>query len=219
MTQKTFFTSDTHAGHANIIKHSKRVVFASEAEKDVILHGNARQVKDLRIGAESTRRMDDGLVENWNSVVNPGDIVYHLGDFSLHKNVGEARAWRWRLNGTIRLVRGNHEATADQMRNDFDWVKDYCEAKVPDEEAEHDGKQHITLCHYAFRTWNHSHHGSWHLYGHSHGSLPDLKDSRSFDVGVDCWGYTPISYERVKEVMATKKFTPIDHHTARGADA
>jgi hypothetical protein len=28
------------------------------------------------------------------------------------------------------------------------------------------------LCHYAMRVWNRSHHGAWHLYGHSQGESP-----------------------------------------------
>jgi hypothetical protein len=32
--------------------------------------------------------------------------------------------------------------------------------------------QPIVLCHYAMRVWNRSHHGAWHLYGHSRGNLP-----------------------------------------------
>jgi hypothetical protein len=57
------------------------------------------------------------------------------------------------------------------------------------------------LSHYAFRVWNHSHHNSWNLYGHSHGLLPG--NSQQLDVGVDCWNYTPCSYEQVKERLKT----------------
>ena len=76
-------------------------------------------------------------------------------------------------------------------------------------------KRRIVLCHYAFRVWNKSHRGAWHLYGHSHGSLPDDPNSLSFDAGVDCHEFTPISYERVKEIMAEKRFLPVDHHGER----
>jgi len=34
------------------------------------------------------------------------------------------------------------------------------------------------------------------------------------DVGVDCWDYYPISFEKVKEVMLKKQFQPIDHHSS-----
>lgn len=56
--EHTFFTSDTHFGHANIINLCNRPF------KDV-------------------NHMNDMLVENWNSVVSDDDTVFHLGDFAL----------------------------------------------------------------------------------------------------------------------------------------
>jgi calcineurin-like phosphoesterase family protein len=183
--ENIWFTSDHHWGHANIIRFSNRP-YADVEE------------------------MNEALIANWNRVVGPHDVVYHLGDIFLTQNA-EALAIRQRLNGRIRLVLGNHDKTALNIKHAFDWIKDYYEVKVDDAEA-WGGVRRIVLCHYAFRVWNKSHHGSWHLYGHSHGSLPDDPDSLSFDIGVDCHDYTPLSYAQVKAIMATKRFVPIDHH-------
>ena len=59
----------------------------------------------------------------------------------------------------------------------------------------------IWLSHYAHRTWPRLHRGDLHLYGHSHGTLPG--DSRSLDVGVDCWGYRPVTLAEIRERMAS----------------
>jgi hypothetical protein len=32
---------------------------------------------------------------------------------------------------------------------------------------------------------------------------------------VDCHDYAPISYGRVKQIMGTKQYVPVDHHTGR----
>ena len=73
----------------------------------------------------------------------------------------------------------------------------------------------IVLCHYAMKIWNKSHHGVWHLYGHSHGTLPDDPYSMSFDVGVDCHDFKPLGFDDIKKIMdKKKKFKPIDHHNA-----
>jgi calcineurin-like phosphoesterase family protein len=88
------------------------------------------------------------------------------------------------------------------------------EIQVPDPDAPR-GVRDITLLHYALRVWNKSHYSSWHLYGHSHGSLPDDPNSMSFDVGIDCHNYTPISFEQVKAIMARKTYVPVDHHGRR----
>lgn len=155
----------------------------------------------------SVDEMNETLIARWNERVTKGDRVYHLGDFALGRPEAAAEILK-RLNGQIFLIRGNHDKVAEHRlcKDRFIWIKDYFGLKV--------GEQKIYLCHYAFRTWNCMHHGSWHLHGHSHGGLPELETSRSFDVGVDCWDFYPVSYEEVAAKMATKRFEPVDHHAA-----
>jgi calcineurin-like phosphoesterase family protein len=62
--------------------------------------------------------------------------------------------------------------------------------------------QKLILDHYAMRVWDQSHHGSWHLYGHSHGKLPDL--GLSTDVGVDGHNFQPWSFEEVRAYFRSK---------------
>ena len=156
-------------------------------------------------GFASVEDMNEVLIERWNMVVKPGDRVYHLGDFSLGRPDETVDVLK-RLNGQIYLVRGNHDSTVEngKCRKYFVWQKDLFYLDV-------DG-QKIMLCHYAMRTWRNAFRGTWMLYGHSHGSLPESDTSCSFDVGVDCWGLAPVSYEQVAEKMATKNFVPVDHH-------
>lgn len=177
------FTADTHFGHANIIKYSKRPF------RDV-------------------HEMDNMLIHNWNAVVGQDDVVYHLGDFSLGSK--PVRYYRDRLNGKIHLIVGNHENKALDDPEAFASVRDYGEINV--------GGQRIVLLHYGMRVWNKSHHGSWHLYGHSHGSLPDDPNALSCDVGVDCWNYTPVAMHQLKALMAKKTWKPIDHHVGSSVD-
>src|SRR5580693_8216722 len=81
-------------GHANIIR------FDNAALEPTL----GRKPRPYR----SVEEMDAAMIAEWNSVVGPRDIVYHLGDMCLHKDAREAAAWRRQLNGTIRLVLGNH---------------------------------------------------------------------------------------------------------------
>jgi calcineurin-like phosphoesterase family protein len=177
----TFFTADTHFGHANIIRYCNRPF-------------------------DSPSHMDDVLIANWNSVVGPEDEVYHLGDFALC-NLEPCERVLDRLNGKIYLIRGNHEKTACAVPHRFEWIKDYHELYVPDP-SNKGGKQMIVMCHYAMRVWNASHHGAWQLYGHSHGVLADDPTLLSIDVGVDCHGYTPVSLRQVGALMAKKTWEP-----------
>jgi calcineurin-like phosphoesterase family protein len=50
------------------------------------------------------------------------------------------------------------------------------------------------------QVWDRSNQGSWHLFGHSHGKLQGI--GLSFDVGVDCTEFTPLSLEQVATKMA-----------------
>lgn len=177
----TWFTGDTHFGHKNIMEYSERPF-------------------------KSVNEMDEALIENWNSAVKPEDEVYHLGDVGLCEP-SRLRNILDRLNGKIYLIRGNHEKSAMACRDRFEWVKDYYELVMDDADA-HRGKQLVVLMHYAMRVWNASHHGTYHLYGHSHGSLPDDPNSRSFDAGVDCHNFKPISYDEVKAIMKKKTWVP-----------
>ncbi len=110
-----------------------------------------------------------------------------------------------RLNGRIYLIRGNHERSAEACKERFEWIRDYYELKVDDGEARR-GKQLVV--HYPMREWKASHYGAYHLYGHSHGNLQDDSALLSFDIGVDCHHFRPVSYDEVKAVMKCKKWKP-----------
>ena len=54
--------------------------------------------------------MDEHLIASWNRVVQPDHTVLHLGDLALCR-ARELPDLTRRLNGTIILVRGNHDCT------------------------------------------------------------------------------------------------------------
>lgn len=162
--------------------------------------GHAAVIRHSRRPFESVEAHDAALIANWNAIVRKGDTVYHCGDFAWH----DPTHYRSLLSGQIHLVKGNHDRLKAGAEAAFVTVSDIKKVKI--------GVQKIYLCHYAMRVWNCSHYGSWQLYGHSHGSLSDDPRARSLDVGVDCHGYAPVSFDRVSELMALKNYTPVDHH-------
>src|SRR5574343_532307 len=86
----TFLISDTHFGHANILTFQK---------KDGTL---------LRNGFKDIKDHDLELIKRWNSVVNPDDKVYHLGDIGFTNFPYVERIFQ-SLNGTKVLIKGNHD--------------------------------------------------------------------------------------------------------------
>ena len=167
---EVMFTADTHFGHANILRFCKRPY-------------------------RDAHHMTEALIENWNSVVDEDQTVFHLGDFAFKNSQTHTAVICQRLNGQIILIRGNHDK--ESSLNLFDEVHDLAEVTV--------AKRHMVLCHYAMRVWPRSHHGSWHLHGHSHGSLPGREGYMELDIGVDSWDYTPVRFDQIADAMSLIK--------------
>jgi calcineurin-like phosphoesterase family protein len=72
----------------------------------------------------------------------------------------------------------------------------------------------IYLSHYALRTWRNSHHGSMHLHGHSHGSLPRWGRSRDVGFVTEDANLAPINWELIYEQLIQYEFT--NHHPDPG---
>ena len=176
-----WFTSDHHFGHGNIVKYCGRP-WATTKGPDIF-------------------GMNTAMISRWNGRVQPGDTVYHLGDFAWGQ--GTMLEVVKELNGEIHLIRGNHDKRMGKhVERHFHWVGDYKEINVEDEEM--DTRQKIVLFHYPIESWNARHHGSWHLHGHVHGTKHVRKVNKvpgRLDVGVDAHDFYPISYDEVKTIF------------------
>ena len=86
-----YLISDTHFYHHNIIEYDKRPF------KDV-------------------QQMNKVIIDRWNEVVAPWDIVYHLGDFGLGL-VELLREILISLNGHVTLIRGNHDDSLAKLED------------------------------------------------------------------------------------------------------
>lgn len=176
-----WFTADTHAYHRNIIKYCDRP-YDDEVEMTV------------------------ALASNINDLVDKNDVLWHLGDWSFG-GYDQIKMFRDMIEcQTVNLVLGNHDKrirrNPSKYKSLFNQICELTKIRVHGQE--------IILCHYSMRVWDKAHYGTWQLYGHSHGSIPDY--NKSFDVGVDCHDYKPISFDQVGNIMDTKEYKPIDHH-------
>jgi calcineurin-like phosphoesterase family protein len=190
---KTWFTSDLHLFHKNIITYCNRPFTSIE-------------------------EMHEKLIANWNLVVKDEDTIWILGDLSLRSSDKVAVILR-QLKGYKNLVTGNHDLPVIKIRNEFVDICQYKELNYTIVE----NSQKIVLCHYPFATWNGAHRGSWCLHGHSHGSykpgLPTTLDKgKILDVGVDVHNYFPISLAMVAAIMSKKSFHAVDAHRNGAAD-
>lgn len=184
-----YFTSDLHFGH-------QKMVFGR--------------------GFENIDAMDYALIENINNLVTINDRLFILGDFTLSRNKNIIKKYRQQIScNNIYYVLGNHDDVIEQNISYF--KDDFISISHAIYKTFHikENKIKIWMAHYAHKTWRSSHYGSWHLYGHSHGSLPDDPNLLSFDVGVDTNNFKPYNLKDVESIMAGKTFKPIDHNGNR----
>lgn len=162
-----YLHSDSHYGHANIIKYCNRP-FATVEE------------------------MDRAMVDNWNNVVEENDIVFHLGDFCSWNKKYNYVSLREQLNGKIILIKGNHDIEnlkKQTFKNMFLEVYDYLDLEVFYKER----KLKFALFHYPIESWWRN---SIHLHGHIHSKNEKQLPGR-IDVGADAWNYTPVSLDQI----------------------
>lgn len=193
----TWITADTHAFHKNICKGCTS--WESGADRDF----------------NNQEEMTKVMANNFNQLIQPNDVLIHLGDWSFggYQNI---KRFRDMLNvKNIFLVTGNHDHHIEEDKNielRTLFTKVYGEpgqSHYIDVEV----AGHKYFCgHYAMLVWDKSHRGVRHCFGHSHGSLPDNPNSLSFDVGVDCHGLKPLNFVQVEEIMKKKNNIPVDHH-------
>lgn len=214
---RVFFTSDTHFGHANIIKFCQRP-FLAPAEQEVL-----DRTGNLHVSEEATEHMNAALIDAINALVDERDTLWHLGDWALGGTGGyqvACRGFRDRIRcRTVNIVWGNHDRKT--IRDLFAQAEDQTMISV--------GGQKIVLSHYALAVWQDSHKGAWHLYGHSHSRAESWLDEhmpgrRALDVGVDnaarlLGGYRPWSFDELRAVLDVRPGCAIDHHVRRTAVA
>jgi calcineurin-like phosphoesterase family protein len=181
-----FFTSDTHFGHANIIKYC------------------LRPFKDAG-------EMDREMVRIWNETVKKDDVVYHMGDVAFTspdwcKHIIE------NLNGYKILILGNHDRAEEKMlERGFQEVHKFIKGLTLQDgtivNLSHypyrgtDDPHHKTK----FDNKNIVDDGRLLLCGHVHDSWkvkPGLFKNHMINVGMDQWNFKPVSED---ELIAFKE--------------
>lgn len=166
MSRDIWVISDTHFGHDNIINYCGRPFANAEI-------------------------MDEKLIENWNSVVKEGDIVYHLGDVYFGVNGRDALR---HLNGRKRLILGNHDDGKDKyLQNTFQKISVW--RMFPEFGLL---LTHVPVHESALERWERPDlkYNLINIHGHIHEKPAPSKDHRN--VSVEQINYTPINIEELR---------------------
>ena len=157
-----FLIADLHFGHENILKH-------------------------CRPQFRTIYEMNETIVQNWNSVVKPKDIVYLLGDIVWTL---EAFQYLRRLQGRIKIILGNHDLF--QVDKYLDVAEIVCGA---DQIVVKDfGK--IILTHIPVHPQQLSERFRMNIHGHLH-EVQIKNDPRYVCVSCEQVNFTPINLEEI----------------------
>jgi len=206
--KKTWFTSDWHIGHNNVLNFCK----------------------ETRGHLQDLDHMHTVLIDNYNERVKPDHTCFFLGDFAFKGMEYGAKVLE-RMHGKKILIRGNHDKGHQSLSNmGFDAVMDSMEIKL--------GGLYITASHFplsgierenckGFKKYieGENWHGEFkytedylvipdrgqniHLHGHIHSPNRGLSKKIcgiQYDVGVDANELKPISLNNIiKQIKRSKK--------------
>jgi calcineurin-like phosphoesterase family protein len=176
-----FVTSDWHLGHNRILEYCQRPF-------------------------DNVDDMDDAIIDNFNEVVKEKDLVLFVGDFcfrgsKLHEYVSRLVCKNWIF------MLGNHDYN---YKNKI--ARAFSEQKKRITLGEsYTGKTSLamypgsTIHYHAFhcpcQVWYQKHYGALHFHGHCHGGLGGVTGEGRIDVGVDVWGFKPLSLIQVLDEL------------------
>ncbi len=193
----TWFTSDQHFGHANIIGFCERP-FTDVDE------------------------MNTEIARRWTEVVQPDDTVYVLGDYAMGR-INETLAITRQLPGRKILLAGNHDRCfVDSSNPRLTWIGLYIEAGFAEIHqgtilVDVDGRT-VRACHFPhldtdaeyspdrrdkFAKHRPIDDGDWLLHGHVHEKWQHR--NRMINVGVDVWDFYPVSERELAGMMALEE--------------
>ena len=166
----TYFTSDQHFGHFNIIRLSHRP-FASLDE------------------------MNEAMIAKWNAKVMTDDTIYILGDLFFRSAAVEPILKR--LNGRKHLVLGNHDHSWTGRVRLGDYFESVQTIKEIDIDGKPATLCHYPMLSYpqarrGYMIYGHIHNNT----GDDYWPLI-MRRSRMLNAGVDVNGFEPVSFEEL----------------------
>lgn len=189
-----YFSSDFHLGHANILKYDKR---------------EFQNITDH----------DWHIINMIKSTLTESDNFYYIGDWCL-SSASLSERYMSEISSTgakLFFIKGNHDK--------LDTIKLYKKygaflGEQSTVDILHEGKIYpIVLNHFSMRIWNRSHHGIYHLYGHSHDGLDKHGNywGRSMDCGIMSalrikGSYSLFTFPEIHNILSKRDVKLIDHH-------
>lgn len=172
---ETFFISDCHFGHKNVIKYCNRPY-------------------------SSVEEMDEDIISKWNKKVHKNDIVYIVGDLFYFK-INNAISILDRLKGKLTLIRGNHD---DFFLKKINVNKYFQNVSLYEEISLRENKItlcHYPM--YSWK--NSRRQNSYLVFGHVHNNKDMFwfdyycQNDKTLNAGVDINNFEPVNFDELKQ--------------------
>ena len=177
----TWVISDTHFGHVNILNFR-----------------DSNTGKYVRPDFSDVTEMNEVMIQRWNQVVRPNDVIYHLGDVFMGDKESFKKIWD-RLQGRKRLIVGNHDDIPYLVKGGF-FERVYMWKTF--------NEQRLLMSHVPLQ-WQSLEMGApgsgkFFLNVHGHIHQNESPDGLYFNVSVENIGYHPISLESLQKIADKK---------------
>lgn len=175
----TWFTSDSHFNHSNIIRYCER------------------PFKDIE-------EMNQVLMDNIAKDISNGDTIYYLGDLSWDREWAE-KFFDVVSKCNVIFIKGNHDNGIENVLNKRCKNRVFHIRFVNMKESDKSNGQPLILCHYPLRSWpgmyKDNNPSRINVHGHSHAKLSPLMYNQ-IDVGVDGNNFRMYSYEQLMKKIS-----------------
>ena len=155
--------------------------------------GRPGAIKLYKRPYNSVEEMNADLISKWNSTVEPGDIVYHLGNFAWDPKTAQNSLLR--LNGTIKIVLGEHEAAIRSLES-----KGMLRAGVSIVECIQLEEDSV-LSYWPLATWPNKAKKHFSVIGYPGKKFKSDPKTRVINVSTDLWNNIPQELDRIISIF------------------
>lgn len=157
--------------------------------------GRPTSMKKYKRDFESVDDMNTHLINSWNDVVKPGDVVYHLGNFAWDPKTAQDTLLR--LNGEIKILVAEHDkpieilAEKNMLRSGVSIVT---QVEVLD-------TLKCVLSYWPLQAWPNKSKRYYSIIGYPDKKFKSDPKTRVINISSDLWNNKPQDLERIIEIF------------------
>jgi len=144
-------------------------------------------------GFETAEEMNNALIKNWNSVVKPNDIVYHLGDFAWDPLSSEDAMNR--LNGNINFMTSEWDSAI------YETIEKFENHVLLDNTIQYVDTKDLVISYWPLADWAGRTKNTIHVHGGTK-VLTTMKDKHiNINCNIDKWELKPVELKTIQATM------------------